>query len=91
MLQTGFYTNFSSSLLAALVALPQEALLEPLTFLVEHTSGKNSHPTAWCQVEWRGVRVERVADSSQNKSHICLSLRERYGFSNPLELEARGG
>ena len=83
ILQTGFYTNFSSSLLAALVELPREALLEPLTFLVEHTPGKNSHPTAWCQVEWQGARVERVADSSKNKAHLSI-LKERYGFSNPL-------
>lgn len=83
ILQTGFYTNFASSLLAALVALPPEAFGEPLTFKVEQTPGRNSHPTTFCQVIWRGERTERTPDSQQNKAHLA-TLSARYGFRNPL-------
>lgn len=84
VLQMGFYTNFASSLLAALAELPAEAVLEPLTVRVEQTPGKNSYPTTFCQIEWRGKRVDRKPDSSLNKA-LLTQIQERFGFHNPLE------
>jgi hypothetical protein len=84
VLQTGFYTNFASSLLAGLAELPAEAVLEPLTLRVEQTPGRNSYPTTFCQLEWRGERVERIPDSSLNKDRL-VQIQERFGFKNPLE------
>ena len=84
VLQTGFYTNFASSFLAALAELPAEAVREPLTVRVEQTHGKNSYPTTFCQLEWRGNRVERISESSLNKT-LLARIQERFGFGNPLE------
>ena len=89
VLQTGFYTNFASSFLAALVELPAEAILDPFTLRVEQTPGRNSYPTTFCQLEWRGRRVERRPDSSLNKESL-VQIQERFGFNNPLELDNEG-
>ena len=90
VLQTGFYTNFSSSFLAALAELPTEAVSEPLTVRVEQTPGRNSYPTTFCQLEWRGKRVERRPDSGLNKM-LLARVQERFGFSNPLETDRETG
>ena len=90
VLQTGFYTNFASSILAALAELPAKAVLEPLTVRVEQTPGRNSYPTTFCQLEWRGKRVERKPDSGLNKV-LLARIQERFGFSNPLETDRETG
>jgi hypothetical protein len=89
VLQTGFYTNFSKSLMAALLELEPEALKEPLTLVVETNEGSRYRPTLFCRLEWRGKRL--TPDLGKDREHKALyqQVVERFGFHNPYELEDR--
>lgn len=83
-LRTGFYTNFSETLMAGLLELPNVNLAqEPLTFVAESFVGTRAEPTIFCRVEYKGLRMQ----PSEKLEHKLLfeRLQERFGFKNPLD------
>jgi hypothetical protein len=83
-LRTGFYTNFSQTLMAGLLELPDVPLSqEPLTLVAESFAGTKAEPTVFCRVEYKGLRMQ----SAEKLEHKILfeKLQARFGFKNPLE------
>jgi hypothetical protein len=83
-LRTGFYTNFSETLMAGLLELPEVNLSqEPLTLIAESFVGTRAEPTIFCRVEYKGLRMQ-PADKLEHKL-LFERLQERFGFKNPLD------
>jgi hypothetical protein len=83
-LRTGFYTNFSQTLMGGLLELPDLNLSqEPLTFVAESFVGTLAEPTIFCRVEYKGLRMQ----PGEKLEHKLLfqRLQERFGFKNPLD------
>lgn len=84
VIQSGLETNFSKSLLAALLTLPQEALTEPLTLIVEDNTGGRGRPTVFARVAWRGSRLKPVFDRNVVADTLLAHVQERFGLSSPF-------
>jgi len=88
VIQTGFYTNFSKSLLAGLLELEAGALKEPVTLVLEDNLGSKARPTVFCRVEWRGVRMSPSLGKEREHKDLYRQVVERFGFNDPY---AAGG
>jgi hypothetical protein len=89
-LRTGFYTNFSQTLMAGLLELPELDLTQvPLTFVAESFAGTRANPTVFCRIEFRGTRMT-VSEKVEHKV-LLEQLQSRFGFKNPLELPDSDG
>lgn len=66
VIQTGLETNFSKSLLAGMLELNPEALLKPLTLVVEDNAGGTGRPTVFARIEVEGVRIMPSFDKRVN-------------------------
>ena len=84
VLQTGFFTNFSISLLAALNELEQGDLTEPVTLVADLSPGRQSRPTVFCRVERRGRRLSPVWSKKDDVQGLYDAVVEKFGFTNPL-------
>ena len=84
VLQTGFFTNFSISLLAALNELEPHDLTEPVTLVAEMSPGRRSRPTVFCRVERRGQRLLPVWSKKNDVQRLYDAVVEKFGFTNPL-------
>lgn len=80
ILQTGFYTNVSISLLAALAELEREALASPITLLFETSPGKRSYGTVFCRVIVNGQRLNPQFDKQTDVKALYTAVTERFGF-----------
>jgi hypothetical protein len=78
--QTGFYTNASISLLAALHELEPKDLTEPVTLLFETSPGKRSFATVFCRVIVRGQRLNPGFDKNTDVKAIYEKVLERFEF-----------
>jgi len=97
VIQTGFYTNFSKSLLAGLLELEPTALQEPLTLVVESNEGSKQsaqrsgyRPTLFCRVEWRGARMTPELGKGREPKELYGEVVARFGFSDPYTAKEEG-
>ncbi len=83
IVQTGFYTNLSKTLLAGLLELEPSALEEPVTLVVETNEGSKHRPTLFCRVEWRGTRMTPMIGKGRESKELYDEVVARFGFTNP--------
>ena len=83
VIQTGFTTNFSRTLLAGLLELEPEALKEPLVLVAEDNAGSKARPTVFCRVESRGVRMTPVVGKGREPQALYEQVVARFGFVDP--------
>jgi hypothetical protein len=86
VLQTGFYTNFSTSFLAGILDLEPVALKVPLTLVVETNEGSRHRPTLFCRIEWRGKRLMPDLKNRDPKT-LYQEVVERFSFHDPYEVK----
>ncbi len=84
VLQTGFFTNFSISLLAAFNELEPNDLAEPVTLVADLSPGRRSRPTVFCRVERRGERLLPTFSKKDDVGRLYDAVVAKFGFSNPL-------
>lgn len=87
IVQTGFYTNFSKTLLAGLLELEPLALKEPVTLAVETNEGSKHRPTLFCRVEWRGERMTPSLGRGSEPKELYAEVVSRFGFTDPYAEE----
>ncbi len=86
VIQTGFYTNFSKTFLAALLELERDVLDEPLTLVVETNEGSRHRPTLFCRLEWRGKRM--TPSPGMEPKELYQQVIARFGFTDPYAEDA---
>lgn len=84
IIQTGFYTNFSKTFLAAL--LEQTALEDPITLVVETNEGSRHRPTLFCRLEWRDKRMTPTLGEPKELYEQAVA---RFGFTDPYNENPR--
>ena len=89
VLQTGFWTNFSISLLAALNELGPGDLDEPVTLVAELSPGRRGRPTVFCRLERRGGRLLPTWSKKDDVGELYDAVVAKFGFANPLTGEDR--
>ena len=87
VIQSGFETNFSKSLLAGLLELEVTELKSPLTLVVEDNTGGRGRPTVFCRVEVQGQRLKPVFDRTVVAEELLGQVQARFGFSSPYTAE----
>jgi hypothetical protein len=83
VIQTGFYTNFSKSLLAGLLELEAGALKEPVTLVLEDNLGSKARPTVFCRVESRGVRMTPSLSRDVKPEALFEEVAAKFSFHDP--------
>ena len=84
VIQSGLETNFSKSFLAGLLELPTEALMEPLTLIVEDNAGGKGRPTVFARLEWRGQRKTPTFDRSVVVEELLAQAQQKFGLGSPF-------
>lgn len=94
IVQTGFTTNFSKTLLAGLLELEPSALKEPITLVVETNEGSRQsaqrsgyRPTLFCRVEWRGARMTPTIGKGREPRELYEQAVAKFGFMDPYAEE----
>lgn len=94
IVQTGFTTNFSKTLLAGLLELEPSALKEPITLVVETNEGSRQsaqrsgyRPTLFCRVEWRGARMTPTIGKGREPRELYEQTVAKFGFMDPYAEE----
>jgi len=90
VIQTGFHTNFSRSLLTGLLELEPEALKEPLTLVVEDNVGSRARATVFCRVESRGARMTPTLSCEVKPEVLYDEVVARFGYKDPYAGESEG-
>lgn len=83
IIQSGFETNFSKSLLAGLLELDPEDLKDPVTLVVEDNTGGRGRPTVFARLELGGVRVKPTFDRTTVTQELLESVQRRFDFILP--------
>ena len=87
VVQSGFETNFSRSFLAGLLELPEGALSEPLTLIVEDNTGGKGRPTVFARLEWRGTRMTPAFNRSVVVEDLLAQAQAKFGLGSPFGAE----
>ena len=90
VIQSGFETNFSKSLLAGLLELEVTELKSPLTLVVEDNTGGRGRPTVFCRVESRGVRMTPTLNRETKAEALCDEVVQKFGFDDPSAVGESG-
>ena len=84
VIQTGIDTNFSKSLLSALLALQPDDLRTPLTLIVEGNEGSPARKTVFARLELQGRRLKPTFNRNVDTEDLLDQVQERFRFSSPL-------
>lgn len=63
--------------------LEVEALIEPLTLIVEDNVGSRARLAVFCQVVSRGVRMTSTLSRNVKPEVLCDELLAQFGFEDP--------
>lgn len=83
IVQSGLETNFSKSLLAALLELEPKDLEKPVTLIVEDNTGGRGRPTVFARLELHGQRLKPTFDRTVVADDLLRLVQERFGFGLP--------
>ena len=83
IIQSGLETNFSKSLLAALLELDPDKFKKPVALIVEDNTGGRGRPTVFARLEVSGVRVKPALSKTLVADKLLEEVQERFGFSSP--------
>ena len=84
VIQTGIDTNFTKSLLAALLELEPKDLKVPVTLVVEDNAGGRGRPTVFARLEVRGQRVKPTFNKRIVAHELLAEVQKRFGFVSPF-------
>ena len=84
VIQSGLETNFSKSFLAGLLELPEGALEEPLTLVVEDNTGGRGRPTVFARLAWRGQRMTPSFNRSVVVEELLAQVQAKFSLGSPF-------